>query len=363
MQNIRFLSIILSILLIFINSSYAENQKLSIGVIIPLTGELSAVGKAIQNGIELAKQNDKSNFSNLEIIYEDDQLDGKKSITAYRKLKNSNNVFAIIGFGIVFAEAVAPLAERDQIPIINLSFVAEPAVGKKYLIRSMNHTAQYMDAFVEHITYKNIKELAYIKSEYSFFNIMTNDLKNSLGKEYKIKEFGSYNPSDLDFRSSIIKMKNETTGPIGLYLLPNQILTFLKQAKELKLNRSYYGIDLFETAAMISKNPDLVEGAIYPDNNVSEVFRSIYSKKFNNESQLTFAGASYDMINVINSIIKNKGIISKDQFLRGIESVSKEKGVLGEFSFKNTKEKGKFFEYPIHIKQINNSRGVLIPKN
>lgn len=47
--------------------------------------------------------------------------------------------------------------------------------------------------------------------------------------------------------------------------------------------------------------------------------------------------------------------------MKPLESVRDLAGTLGSYSFQNQKAAGKFFEYPIHMKQIVDGRGIPLP--
>ena len=72
----------------------SDNNQINVGVILPLTGELSSYGidakKALDLGKEMATQK-------INLIYEDSKADPKTAVNAYNKLIRVNKVDFVIG--------------------------------------------------------------------------------------------------------------------------------------------------------------------------------------------------------------------------------------------------------------------------
>ena len=80
--------------------------SIKVGVISPMSGAATTMGEEIVNSINLASTN------SLSIVFEDDQCDTKKSISAYQKLKlQGTHVFYVACSGSVLA--LAPIAKQD----------------------------------------------------------------------------------------------------------------------------------------------------------------------------------------------------------------------------------------------------------
>lgn len=332
----------------------AQNDHYTVGVITALTGRMSVIGTAVKNGVELARTDRPELFRNIDFIYEDDQFDGKQSLSAYQKLKSTNHLSLVMGFGDTLGYVVGNLAERDKIPLINFNFEAGPAKDKVYLIRAMNHTEQYMQALADYLISKGENDFFLVRTESPFFNAMSSSFKNAVGSRGTINEFSAFNPDQTDFRAVLLRLKSKLQGSIGLFLSPDQLIEFMKQAKELHITGKYFGTDLFETSAGIVPETHYFENCLYPDNNVSDLFRLQYRKKFGNEAQLTFAGSAYDMAMLLTEVLgkSDNGVIDN------LNTIKDRSGVLGKFSMVQSRQFGKFFKYPVVVKGISNGIGV-----
>ncbi len=357
---------ILCILAIYLTSlpllenAHADNPRIKVGVIVPLTGGNATTGIAIKNGMELARRDHREILGDVEFLYEDDQFDPKQDITAYKRLKTGERLDVLFGLGPNLVEVLARTLEREQVPLVNFGFVAAPTVGKPLVVRSMNHTDQYMQVLADYLKKDGLKEFPVVVGEHAFFRAMTNSLVKGLGADRVVREIANPVLDETDFRSVILKLRGYRDTKVGLMLFAPSLTAFLKQARELRFSATFFGTDVCEGAATLSKDPKLLDGCIYPDNNATEAFRATYRKTFGDEAQLTFAANAYDMTLLIGEIFKRGGKLKASEVMYALAQVKDRKGVLGTFSYTNTDDAGKFFEYPVRVKRIEMGRGVAI---
>jgi ABC-type branched-subunit amino acid transport system substrate-binding protein len=134
MFNISYRFLLSSILLVFapffsLPNGYAENPRIKVGVIVPLTGSVATVGSAIKNGIELARHEHPEILGDLLFVYEDDGYEPKRDITAFNKLMIGQRPAVLLGLGPNLVEVLAARLEGEHLPLINFGFVAAPAIG------------------------------------------------------------------------------------------------------------------------------------------------------------------------------------------------------------------------------------------
>lgn len=362
----RVIRVVLALFLLnalFGTSVFAEERKLTIGVIVPLTGSLSAIGTATKNGIELARERDPKDTSQLEVFYEDTQSKTTMALSAYRKLTKVAGVEVIFAFNSANAHALGPIAEAEKTPFVSFAFESAPARGKKFLFRPFNPSEHYVRALMQHLraTSKTEKSFHVVSTQFSFIKSMLDAFESYLLPDEKLVTVANVPPSETDFRAIITRMRGQKIDRVGVFLLPHQIVSFLKQAKEIGYIFEAYGTDFFESAVSLIENRELLKGAIYPDNDPSEEFRSMYRRRFNNEDQLTFAAAAYVMTRHLGRIMVNtndqSGPVVADR-LRRSQPVSD--SMMGPFRFVSENEFGQYFRFPIVIKAIQGDHGVRI---
>lgn len=337
--------------------SSADQPKVKIGVISTLSGGMATIGTAVQRGINLARAERPELFQNIEFTFEDDQYSAKQSIAAYRSLRDVPRVRLIFGFGNVLAYAIGPLLEHDHIPMLNFNFEAAPVVGRRFIVRTMNHTDQYVAALAAHLLRSGQAEFPVVRSESSFFQTMVTGLTAHVRESAQVRELAVIPPGEMDFRSTILKLKPFARAHLGLFLFPDQLLAFMRQARESGFEAKIFGTDLCETAASLATAGDLMESCIFPDNEASADFRARYLKRYGDRAQLTFAGSAYDMTILVGEILRDNPTLESEKFLEALANVRARQGVLGEYSYKHTREFGDFFEYPIRVKQIKRGLG------
>jgi branched-chain amino acid transport system substrate-binding protein len=345
---------------------WAQDEKVAVGVIVPLTGAMATLGEAVKNGVELAQLDHPNLVKNVRFVFEDDQYDPKQSLAAYTKLRDLDEARVVFGFGDTLGTILGPLADRDGIALINFNFGTAPAVGRKLVVRSMNHTGQYMTAMAEHFSDEGKDEFLIIQAEGSFFEAMSGSFARAVQRPEKVEILARLNPNETDFRARILTLKAKANAegprPIGLFLTPQQILAFLKQARELHFEADYFGTDLFETAATIAPDPAILEGCVYPDNEVTEQFREQYRNRFGTEAQLTFAGAAYEMALLVAEQLsanpENAPHKLTPYLAQQLSLIRERPGKLGIFNFVTSPTTGKFFEFPIKVKVMKKGVGV-----
>ncbi len=115
---------------------------------------MAEYGLAARNGIELAEIQHPDLFTQTEFIYEDSQWDAKTSVSAFSNLSRIKKVSFVFNWGNPTTEAVAPLAEREKVPLIGMTLDSKVAIGKNCVIRSINPAAEFSKKLAEHLKAK-----------------------------------------------------------------------------------------------------------------------------------------------------------------------------------------------------------------
>ena len=108
------LLIITASLLICFSTVHAE-RTIKIGVILPLTGDMAAVGSACRDAVQMAlKDSENTNHNKYKIIFEDDRLQPNEVAKVAQKLISLDKVSGIISTWSYGGRIVAPMAERAK---------------------------------------------------------------------------------------------------------------------------------------------------------------------------------------------------------------------------------------------------------
>jgi len=271
MKPLRYILVFICAIVVVHPAIGDDNQNPRIGIITFLSGPNATIGTAIRNGIELARHQRPELLANIDFQYEDDQCDPKLDISAYRKLTNGRRLDVLFGIGPAMVNVLWPYVERDKIPFINFNFEAASVVGKPLVVRAMNHTGQYQQALASYLTnHDKSGDYPVIVGEHPFLQAMSRSLSEAVGRQHAVREVATVLPTETDFRALILKIRAYKDRPVGLFLFPESLIAFLKQARGLGFSASYFGTDLCESAAKLAGDTSLLEGCVYADNEASQ---------------------------------------------------------------------------------------------
>lgn len=118
------LVVVISVLgIVWFNVS-RERSTITIGAILPLTGQAQAYGEDAQHALELLEEESKAEGTperpTVKFVYGDDQMDERAAMEAYRTVLGGSRLAGIIGaMGSSAALALAPNLEKDRIVLIS----------------------------------------------------------------------------------------------------------------------------------------------------------------------------------------------------------------------------------------------------
>lgn len=348
MKNHRCKKLLL-LLVLLLSMAFRANAEVKIGVSAPMSGDLAEYGTAVRQGIELAIAEEPSAFSKINFIFEDNMYEAAKAVSAFRKLQTLDRVDLIYNWGEATLHAIAPIAEQTKMPLLAMSLDPQPAIGKKYIIRSINYAEQYTIKLLQYLRFNNLKKIALVKTEDVFFNAMLDGLKKNLRKEESLDVIANFNPAELDFKASIALLRTKKFDVLGVYLQSGQVSVFYRQLTTLGLKTESFGTDVFESKTEIQKAQGQMEGAFYPNGLVPENFAKLYLQKYKNDNQIAYAYNAFVFAKLSGLLLKDI-----DRQLTPEETIrlySNPPDNLG-FRFQENNSGGKFYEFPLVIKKI-----------
>lgn len=209
-------------------------QELTIGVIGPLSGPAAFTGSNLQEGALLAERQLEEQGFEVNLIFEDSIGDTAKAVTGFQKLSTTEQPDAyIIATG---AEAIAPLAEENKVPIIATITSASgiPQMGE-YTFRYFTYADSDAPIVAEYaIDELKLETFAVLFTEtaygFSYDSAFTTSVETN-GGEVLIHE--SFPFANHDFRTSLLKIADKHPDAIYIVGLDFEILTALGQIKEL----------------------------------------------------------------------------------------------------------------------------------
>ncbi len=220
-------------------TSTVQASPIKIGIITDLTGPAAYWGESTRVGAEIAQKELKAEGYNVDLIFEDYQLDATKSVSAAQKLVNLDNVSAIY-------------SEFNPASIAVESFLKDLPVLHVYDAAPVSPLAMSPNVFKTYIDYQNgcklvaqkfkdeqIKKIAVLMPK-----IEAGELCLAGAKEvYPDLVVESYELGNTDFRTQVLKIKNSQAGAIINVGFEGDTLGTLKSIKELNYSAKYGTVD------------------------------------------------------------------------------------------------------------------------
>jgi len=196
--------------LLFCTFAIAEKPEIKIGVIAPLSADMALHGVEIQRAMTLALEQSaaRNRHYRYRLLFEDNQLERAKSVSAAQKLINLDKADAIVTLWPPTAEVVIPLSERSN--ILHYTIAWDPDLARKHRL-VLSHQA--MVGEIARATLRLLKQegkarTAFLHMEESGFNMGAEAVRKLASEEgIELIADEAFNPSETDFRSLIERIR------------------------------------------------------------------------------------------------------------------------------------------------------------
>ena len=354
----RFLScVVLLLLLPHASRAFDDTENpLRIGVSAAQSGPVAEFGQSFVNGIQMAVEESPEEFSSITFIYEDDRYDALTAVRVFQSLRSDRKVDMILVAGVTPSEAMAPLAERYQLPLIANCQNPSSALGKLHVVRFINYTEQYVLPLMTYFRKNKFRRIVLVKADAPYYDAYVEALKNNVKPNEHIDVLDGIPMSEQDFRSLILRIKGKQYDAVGVFLFPGQIATFFRQAAQLKLGLPSFGTDIFESRDELARAEGLMEGAVYSFHVVTKEFATRYREKYGNDDQIGTAANGYDLARLIaTQVAEFPNRPNSAMLLSALTAPGEHFGVTGSYRYQESESGGQFFEFPIFLKTIKSN--------
>jgi branched-chain amino acid transport system substrate-binding protein len=260
--------VILVIVGLVVSKKPAESGVVKIGVITPITGSGAGVyHEPLKKGIDIALAEINKNGQKVEVVYEDDQLDAKLSLSAYNKLKAEGIKYFVLN-GSPSAGVVGPLVKQDgnlsMVPSALLtSYKDDSPLTCRIALTADNYGPAFTDLLLNKLGKKKVATLiSNTEGAVAILNVFKDKFETAGGKVVLQETFEK---DAIDFRTQITKIKaDKDVEAVVIINWSNTIETMLKQMKDLGLNVPIIGDSpTIKNSAL--KNMALAEGVTFLD--------------------------------------------------------------------------------------------------
>ncbi|MBX7143781.1 MAG: ABC transporter substrate-binding protein [Oligoflexia bacterium] len=351
------LIVVLAMLWLLLAGPACAEDKIKIGAILPLTGDMAAVGAACRDAIRLAMEEAAPNSHlQYEVLFEDDHLTPTEVAKASEKLLSVDKVNAIISTWSYGGRIVAPKAEKARIPHIGVAWDHLVADGE-YSFLHLTPPSEFMSKFLEVFKRLGVKKVALLGVEES-------------GSVFALDEFIRMAPEygvQVVFRDSVMWDLNDFNPLVSRitrlqpdYLVFNaggeSLTTRLLQAiKNQHVKYKVTAITAFDTL----QDTSLIEGRWYvSDSFLPEEFAQRFEKRFGHKIRYG-VGNFYEAARLLVNAFESAGANEPQKARNYLASVKDEPSIFGSTS---VSEKG-IFRYPAQLVRILGGKRTLISES
>ena len=323
-----------------------------VGVILPLTGPVAEYGKAVQNGMALASEESAEISRNCSFVVEDSQYDPKTAVGLFRKLTTVDKASVIYNWGGPTSDALAPLADPNDVALFVWSADPRVSEGRSRVIRFSNSGMDYGGTIAAYLMKRGYKKIGIVKTNNQYIDAILSGVTSS-APSLHVETIDAFQPGDQDFRSTVSKLRAHRYDVLGVFLLSGQVSQFVKQLRAQSVDTPLFGADFLESMTEVQQSNGGLVGAVFANNEVSEKFRDRYTARFGNELQINHAANGYDFANFLcrqlGAELKGKSSIQIS------ERVAEERTVVGEQGtgvFTKSQQGDKYFKFPVVVRRI-----------
>lgn len=328
-------------------------EKIRIGVIAPITGQIPNVGQSTVDAARLAVKEINAaggleineGRHEVELVVEDNHDDPKDAVSAANKLIDDNSVVAIVGpQASRNAIPVAEVAENAKIPMISPWSTNPDTTREKQYVFRVAGLDSLQGRILASFGYRDLKtrRVAVLFDEDSAYNrglaeIFAAAFKNDGGR---VVAYESYKKGTQDFRKQLARIKDSDA---ELVFLPNygtEIPVQVKQAREVGITTPFIGGDTWFTIP--PKERTALEGSFFsaywaPDiaDDRAKAFVKAYRRAYDRDAD-DVAALTYDALGVLFAAMRSQGSFTREAIRKGIASGNSYEGVTGAINYEGS---------------------------
>ncbi|KZL93257.1 ABC transporter substrate-binding protein [Clostridium magnum] len=324
----------------------ADSNEIQIGAVLPLSGDIAALGQSSKNALQLLEEqvNSKGGVlgKKVKFIIEDDENKPANSANVAQKLITQKVVGIVGSYSSKCSIAMGPVVNSAKLPMIT-GTSTNPKVTEagEYVFR-----ACFIDPFQGTVIAKFASEDLKAKTAAVLYDV-GNDYSKGLAEFFQdgFKKAGgnvvgveTYANGDQDFNAQLTKIKALNPDVLVLPDMYSNVGLITKQARALGIKSVFLGGDGWDSPDLFKIGGDSVNGSYFanhfsPDDTAPAVvqFNKDYKAKFNSTPDAT-SGLTYDAGSLLIKAIEKAGSTEPDKIKDAMKSLSVDV-VSGKVSF------------------------------
>ena len=224
-----------------------SKEKVKIGAVLPLTGKLAFLGDRVKNGMIMANDELKgAGKTYIEIVFSDSKSAPKDAVSASNKLINIDRVDALVVLGTPMVNAVYPITEQNQIPLMAQTIHPQITTKGSKLIQYFGGTTKGWQTLGEFFNKNGKKNIVVFSINAIYGEDCFKILKQSVRSENItniVHDFGT-----KDFTNIVLKHKKELIEAEVIVLIgyASDYMNIVKSINEAGIaNKTYASTEAF----------------------------------------------------------------------------------------------------------------------
>lgn len=349
MRPFRFLMLYLTALSLIASHSYAEtvDRLIHTGFIIPLSGPLAGMGEAFRRGTELAKADGKA--TKISFMFEDSKYDGKTTLSALHKLKASNKIDVAVVWGNTPVGVAAPVAEASKLPLIGISMNPD-AKDRRNVVTVGPSVELAIEKIYQQLQSWSLKRPAAVSADIGNALLGLRMLESKLHEGLLIKTFGE---TENDFKTIITSLKANAVDGLVLFAVPEQGLTFLKQAKQMNFLPHIIGGDVFAADSFRHETQQLSSKLVFVYGAVHDQFLERIRSTYHDTSYFFETACGYFTSVLLEKLASQNGAAFDQSFMK-LKELSFDSDAIPDVRYVESTERGRHLELGMKIYRAHN---------
>jgi len=325
-------------------------KTFKVGLIMPLTGQLSSDGTHEANGVKMAVEDINAQGGinvggqkyKIELLVYDDQGIPKESVAAMEKLTTRDQVKMVVGaYTSSSTFAIMPIAQREKIVLCSPNSAATKLVqvGNKWFFRggaTTDHALKSIPFYIQQLGVKSVSHVCVNDDWGRDVSTRHKLAQEQIGIKVLSQEY--YDHGTSDFYSVLTKIKGLKPEGIFTGMETKAASIFVRQAKEICPEIKIIDTGGVDPYMLLKLAPEAI-GNYYPaargpalDNPIVAPFTKRYREKYNMDP-MSYALSGYDVMMMYRSAVERAGTVTDSEKIQEAMTKTDYKGLIGHYFY------------------------------
>ncbi len=337
----------------------AVHKKITLGIIVPLSGPLSFFGQDYVRTFDLALEDHPDIKNAINVIWEDSAYDGKQAVAAFNKLVSVNKVDIVWSFGGPMLNVLAPLAEAKKIPFFATESEKKDCQGRKFCSLFRNEEDEWGVATWKVLREQGKKKIGIVKNQNQFMNTFVDAVIRNKNEDESVDILLDVPPETSDLRTKVLSLNLKDYDAVGVYLLPTSHHGFLSALRDLGKTAPLFGVEEFLVKDNNKGFESVIEGTLIIVPGSIESYRTKFEKRYGPSGGFYYTPAFYDFLTLLKDTLVRNDKLRGTELVDALHFSGERTGVSGKFSVKVSKDGVYSYSFPMFIYQIAGDKVVI----